>query len=589
MLELIAQGKTSTDRWRKILLTGIPFVLGRTSKDWSVDWDDKISRNHAMLRLDKSILHIEKFKEAANPIFFKGSESEDFKVKPGEHFAIGDTTFLLTNDSALATLELPSPVAQRGFSAEFLRELRYQDADRRISVLNRLPEIISAANDEYQLQVQMVNLLLGGIKSSTGVGICRQLDDESVEVVAWDKRDLSGNKLTGGNFNPCARLIDQALQKRESTLHLWQDPSVSDSELTTDLTNDWAFVCPLAGPSNKGWVIYVAGVNRNLGELVGEDNDVENDLQGDVKFAELMGATLANLRRVQILEQRQSTFRPFFSPVVMEAFVDQDPEDVLKPRQCEISVLFCDLRGFSAKSEQMSDQLEELLDRVSQALGIMTKTVLDFGGVIGDFHGDSAMGFWGWPLERRDSVEDACRAALTIQSELEAIAAAKEHRLHDFQMGIGMATGNAVAGKIGTSHQVKVTAFGPVVNLAARFEGMTRYLGLPILVDRHTRMRAEATSQGVVNFRLLGKFKPFGLKTASEVYQMFPHNEGPEPSVIADHQQAIQCLGSGDWKGSLEVLKKIEDLDPASRFLADFIRNNDLGDEFDGVIEIKSK
>ena len=84
MLELIAQGKTSTDRWRKILLTGIPFVLGRTSKDWAVSWDEKVSRNHALLRLDKSVLHIEKIKEAANPIFFKGGESEDFQVQPGE-------------------------------------------------------------------------------------------------------------------------------------------------------------------------------------------------------------------------------------------------------------------------------------------------------------------------------------------------------------------------------------------------------------------------------------------------------------------------------------------------------------------------
>ena len=371
----------------------------------------------------------------------------------------------MTNDSAFATLELPSPVAQRAFSTEYLRQVRYRDADHRIAIMNRLPEIISSSNNEDVLMGQMVNLLLSGITSSTAVAICEMDERDHPQVVKWDQRNPGG-----GDFQPCSRLIAQAIENKESTLHMWRSLNSAASDYTLDLNNDWAFVCPLSGSASRGMAIYVTGVNRR-NELVGENGSDESDLQGDVKFAELVGATLANLRRVHKLEQRQSTFRAFFSPIVMEAFVDQDPEDVLRPRECEISVLFCDLRGFSAKSEEMSDELEELLDRVSRALGIMTQKVLDFRGVIGDFHGDSAMGFWGWPFERSDAAMNACRAALEIQKELEAIAAQPNHQLHDFRMGIGVATGNAVAGKIGTSHQVKVTAFGPVVNLAARLEG----------------------------------------------------------------------------------------------------------------------
>ena len=583
MLELIAQGKTAQNRWRKVLLQNLPFVLGRTSKDWAVNWDEKISRSHARLRLIDGVLCVEKISEAANPIYYKGCDEASFSIDPGEHFVIGDTTFLLTNDAALATLELPSPISQRGFSHEFLQQVRYRDADHRLDVLNRLPEVISSSNDTAELHGQMVNLLLSGIRSATSVAICRCPDDGETEVIAWDKRDLKS-----GDFYPCARLIDQALQQEESTLHMWRGMD-NDSDMTIDLANDWAFVCPLSGPSNKGWSIYVSGVNRNPNST-GDSEEEVNDLQCDVKFAELVGATLANLRRVQQLERRQSTFRPFFSPVVMEAFVDRDPDEVLQPRQCELSVLFCDLRGFSAKSEQMSDQLEELLDRVSQALGIMTKTVLDFGGVIGDFHGDSAMGFWGWPLEKADAAENACRAALAIQSELAVIASQPQHRLHDFQMGIGVATGTAVAGKIGTSHQVKVTAFGPVVNLAARFEGMTRQLNIPILVDRYTVERAsEFLTASLAGSRLLGKFRPYGLNIASEVYQLFPESDQPKATTLEQHHEGLTHFSAGQWSKATKILEPISRDDPAAEYLLNYIKNRQLSGGFDGVMDVGSK
>src|SRR5262249_32145654 len=127
-----------------------------------------------------------------------------------------------------------------------------------------------------------------------------------------------------------------------------------------------------------------------------------------------------------------------------------------------------------------------LLERVSKALGVMTRQILDHGGVVGDFQGDAAMGFWGWPLAQSDTVERAAAAALAIRAEFEKAANLPDHPPADFRVGIGIATGRAVAGKIGTSDHVKVTVFGPVVNLAARLESMTKFVGAPILLDRST-------------------------------------------------------------------------------------------------------
>ena len=137
-------------------------------------------------------------------------------------------------------------------------------------------------------------------------------------------------------------------------------------------------------------------------------------------------------------------------------------------------MLFCDLRGFSRHSERSAEDLLGLLNRVSQALGVTTHEIREQGGVLGDFHGDAAMGFWGWPLAQPDAAVRACLAALAIRAEFAATAQRPDDPLADFRVGIGIATGRAVAGKIGTVDQVKVTVFGPVVNLASRLEGMTK-------------------------------------------------------------------------------------------------------------------
>ena len=89
---------------------------------------------------------------------------------------------------------------------------------------------------------------------------------------------------------------------------------------------------------------------------------------------------------------------------------------VLAPRETEVAVLFCDLRGFSRHSERSADDLLGLLNRVSQALGVTTHEIREQGGVLGDFHGDAAMGFWGWPLPQPDAAVRACLAALAIRA-----------------------------------------------------------------------------------------------------------------------------------------------------------------------------
>src|SRR5262249_52769243 len=145
-------------------------------------------------------------------------------------------------------------------------------------------------------------------------------------------------------------------------------------------------------------------------------------------------------------------------------------------------VLFCDLRGFTRLSEDGRGDLPSLLDEVSAALRVMTRNIVQNWGVIADFQGDAALGFWGWPPPPpAEQVREAALAALRIEAEFRDLAGRPGRPA--IACGIGLAHGPGIAGRIGTTDQYKVGVFGPVVNLASRLEALTKYFGVGILVD----------------------------------------------------------------------------------------------------------
>ena len=610
MLELIAQGPTIDFRWRRTL-PGATVELGRSTETYRVPWDNQVSRRHAMLTASEHRLHVKAIPDAANPIFFNGREVNDFYVRPGEHFVIGNTSFMVASDQAFGSLSAPDPIRQQTFSADFLEQVQYRDADRRIDVLNRLPELIAEANNSDELLIGMVNTLMVGISAATTIGVVQldqglapppgkspQKNDQpnnagQLKIIHWDRRGL-----TRGDFQPSEKLVTQAIQLSQSVLNVWQSDVSDAANYTFDYENDWAFVCPIETEATPGWAVYVAGSSR-LNQT--PEAIQEGELEGDIKFCELVGSTLKNLLRVQQLERQQASLRTFFSPVVVEALRGRDPEMVLQPRQCEVSVLFCDLRGFSRTSEQMADDLFGLLSRVSESLGVTTRVILDTGGVIGDFHGDAVMGFWGWPLEDHSLVETARSAVLAaIQIQTEFSLLASQHSFaNEFTMGIGIATGNAVAGNIGTRDQVKVTTFGPVVNLAARLEGMTKQLKASILIDEKTQALLDSSNEqqgGRANIahRRMGNFQPVGMANPVQLYQILADGE-QSSQHLSVYDEALQLFENGKIEQAIAKLTPIEGIecdhsaDSAVQFLLDFLKQLQPTAANDGVIRMSAK
>ncbi len=597
MADLIAQGEDPQHRWRRSLPEGESVILGRTAGVWAVPWDPHISRRHAELRWSAGRLQVTRLESARNPIYFRGVESDRLSVRPGEHFVIGRTTFTVTDQRVSITSDVPQPARQQSFSAQYLRQVSFRNPDHRIEVLTRLPEVISGATDDAELCVRVVSMLLAGAPRAELAAVVAVEGEpgaaaepgEVVRVLHWDRR-----LVTSGDFQPSQRLILEAFRQRQSVLYVWQAGESAAQPFTARHDVDWASCTPVPGKACQAWALYLAG-RFSADPSTGPGSSDPHDLREDVKFTELVAAALSSMYQMRLLERQQAALSQFFSPVVLATLSVEDPEVVLAPRETEVSVLFCDLRGFSLESERHADNLMELLNRVSRALGVMTRHILDQGGVVGDFQGDAAMGFWGWPLPQDDAVVRTCRAALNIRAEFETAAQQADSPLAGFHVGIGIATGRAVAGKIGTQDQGKVTVFGPVVNLASRLEGMTKILRAPILLDEPTAQAVRRwVPRDVARVRRLAVVRPYGLDKALEVSELLPP-AAQYPLLTDEHlalcDAAVEAFVAGRWSEAFELLHRTPAEDRGTDFLTVYIaqHNRTPPPNWDGCVPLSSK
>lgn len=587
MPDLIAQGPSSQDRWRRELpasTSGLDVLVGRSGADWNVPWDSMISRAHVRLtptgddRVDVLCMTT-----ARNGVFHRGKQVSRFTLVPGDHFVIGKTTFTLANRPGATDSSNAGDMTEHAYDLTALRRRHFRDAGSRIELLSRLPDLITSSGSDQELLVRVTSMLLQATPSAAAVAIVSVVQAANspslVEVLHYDNRipETDGPPVS-------SRLVRSAVDKRESILQLWAAERSDGPAFTASEDADWAFCVPLRSDACPGWALYVTGQlaadsGMDLGKTLQAAPD---DLQDDVKFAELVGTTIANLRQSRRLERRQSAMRHFFAPIVLEALANRETDEVLSPREANLSVMFCDLRGFSRRSEEDADQLLDLLAQVSDALGVMTRHILDTRGVIGDFHGDAAMGFWGWPLEQDDMAIRAALAATKIRTHSENDVAGRKA----FRCGIGIATGRAVAGRIGTVDQVKVTAFGPVVNLASRLEGLTKAFGAEIVMDETTASLLKG-SEGPYRTRRLARVRPAGLKNAVEVSELIGDGERSLTDEQIQHFEAsLDAMIAGDWEHAHERLHELPAWDrPKDVLLATILRHNRVPPEnWDGVI-----
>ena len=208
----------------------------------------------------------------------------------------------------------------------------------------------------------------------------------------------------------------------------------------------------------------------------------------------------------------RNIMRRYFTKDVAEYIIQRG--DNLTGEKKEVSVLFCDLRNFTTLSEAMPT--EKVFATLNYYLTKMADIVFEYGGTLDKYTGDGIMAVFGAPLQRGDDTLNAVRAAIKIKKQVAIINKTKDIDIRrNIQVGIGISTGEAVAGNVGSKERMDYTVIGGVVNLASRIENLNKRFGTTVLISEYTYEKIK----DLVNANHLGRFRIRGVKKPVIIYE----------------------------------------------------------------------
>jgi len=603
--------------------------IGRLPQnDFAIAWDRTVSREHATIEWTEVGLQVRCLPAASNPIVFQSQFLREAVIRPGQSFLIGATVFELLDRAPAAGSARPAPAIEKDLEGETLEnsgtdtaddldqveEFAYGEADlkstefentgRQMEILAQLPQLISDSQSDLGLAEVLADLLLDAIPQSIAVAVA-QYDRSAVEFISASESSILSRESIlrqlkpklmrvrtretyQGRFMPSRRLVSQALLTSKCAMHIWGGGEQEGGGFTMSDDLGWAFCVPIPGIAGKGWCLYVSGKGGKDGSIL----VTGDDFKADLRFTQLLTQFLGSVWQVRKLKEQTTQLSSFFSPKVVENLTSGSDADILTPSERDITVMFCDVRGFSRKSEQSHDNLKYLLSCVKEALAAMTNGILKYDGAIADFQGDAALGFWGWPSAIKEGAVPACLAALAVQAQF--ANAGDNELLEGFSVGVGIAHGRAIAGQIGTAQQAKIGVFGPVVNQGSRLEGMTRQFGVQICLDEASAGFArDHFSADQARVRRLARVRPKGMDTPINVYELLP----PESAAcqvtagqITAFDAALDLIIAGQWAEAIALLNELPDDGPRAFLLKQMARsNNHPPEDWDGAFSLSEK
>jgi adenylate cyclase len=276
----------------------------------------------------------------------------------------------------------------------------------------------------------------------------------------------------------------------------------------------------------------------------------------------------------------KSAFSQYLSPAVIEQLLNNPSLLSLGGERREISIFFSDVQGFTTISEKLDpSQLTELLNAY---LSFMTDTILESGGTIDKYEGDAIIAFWNAPVGFEDHAARALEASLLCQKKL-----AERQDFFAEKYGcrlltrIGLNTGYAVVGNMGSGKRFDYTMLGDSVNLAARLEGLNKQFGTYLMCSGETFAQARKAAGGgkkgparqAFYGRMLAQVAVVGKKDAVTVYEPMPEEEfrRREP-VLRRFDEARDIFYRGQFTGALPLFEALAEQDQPAYFYAEQCR-----------------
>jgi adenylate cyclase len=272
-------------------------------------------------------------------------------------------------------------------------------------------------------------------------------------------------------------------------------------------------------------------------------------------------------RERQLRRAVSEAFSRYLSPDLV-AELARDPSALkLGGERRNLSILFCDVRGFTTLSEKLKDEPERLTTLINRLLDPLSEAVLAEGGTIDKYMGDCVMAFWNAPLPSPDHPQRAVRAAMRMMEAVTALNAALRREEGEtaptFAVGVGINTGDCVVGNVGSRWRYDYSVLGDTVNLASRLESLSKEYKVSLILGPAT---AEAVRDDHVLIEL-DRIAVRGRATESAIYTVVAPASQRQDLVIAElttlHAQALECIRKEQRNEALSLVVRCQSLAPS--------------------------
>jgi len=284
----------------------------------------------------------------------------------------------------------------------------------------------------------------------------------------------------------------------------------------------------------------------------------------------------------------QGAFQNYLSDSLLRQIMRDPQALVLGGEKKNVTVFFSDLAGFTSFSEKMMP--EEVVSLLNVYLERMTTIILAHDGFVNKFEGDAIMAFWGAPLEMADHAAKAMAAALECQTALaELNLEFRRSALPELHMRVGINTGQAIVGNIGSKKRFEYTAIGDTVNLASRLEGINKQYRTRIICGSLSRQLAgdAVVCRRLDRVRVKGKVNP---EEIFEVVGLETDVSAERVARLSEFETGLGLYFAGEFDRAADVFARLDD-DPAAAVFLERCRilRQQKPETWDGVMTFTEK
>jgi len=289
----------------------------------------------------------------------------------------------------------------------------------------------------------------------------------------------------------------------------------------------------------------------------------------------------------------KSAFSRYLAPSIIDEIIKNPDSMKLGGEQREVTIFFSDVAKFSTIAEHLSPT--ELVHLLNQYLTAMTEIILWYGGTVDKYGGDSIMAFFGAPISFSDHAVKACFACLDQRKKLQELREQwRTEGRDELFVRMGMNTGPAIVGNMGSEHKMDYTVMGDSVNLAARLEGVNKVYGTEIMISEFTYLQAKEHIIG----RKLDVVRVVGKALPVPVYELVCKKEElseKEENFLKHYYDALSLYEDRKWKDGKAAFENVLKLKPKDVTSALYVQRcdefiiNPPSDDWDGVYSMTSK